>query len=97
MENQSPATPSNSNINNILLDIILIDRTRRQVSIIYQNESREVIITEPSRMTTIPLLNNYPTKWFIPATNVTRPDSPSLSIFQIEFSTAENQNNLVTQ
>jgi hypothetical protein len=93
-----PTIPSELQSNtNLLLDVILIDRTRRHVSIIYQNKNKEIILTEPSRTQTIPLFKNYPNKWLIPTSNISRPDSPNLSIFQINFTTTDNNENLLAQ
>lgn len=80
----------------LLLDILLIERKKHIISVIYLNKNQEITFTEPSTSITIPLLSNYPKRWFIPTQNATHTSSPNLSIIQIDFQ-IHNQENLLIQ
>jgi hypothetical protein len=73
----------------LLLDVILVGRTQKLVSIIFIDHQGIITLTEPSNKHNIPLLSNCPKSWFIPTINLTCPNSTNLSAIEVTFEEKE--------
>ena len=99
MSDQSSCSPIGQSVDTFspthnkyfLLDVILIERGKCHAAIIYMDQNQNIFITTPSSIINIPTLSNQPKTWFIPTTNLTKPNSPNLSLIRIDFSNIPNQ------
>src|SRR6185369_15905334 len=57
------------------------------------DQKENITITNPSDIIITPNFTNQPKSWFILTTNITKPNSPNLSLFKIEFNKNLSQNN----